>query len=155
MTTPPRRRFLQQGFAAGVTALVVAILKPLRALAAEWPKSAFESRDFKNAVRNLFGTTQTVPSTALKITAPYHAENGASVRLVVTTNLPSVNTIAVFVEKNERPLIMSMNFANAEPYISLRLKMAQSSVVHVIARSKDKLYSAKQNIRVTVGGCGG
>jgi len=37
----------------------------------------------------------------------------------------------------------------------LRLKMAHSSDVHVIARSQGKLYSAKQNIKVTIGGCDG
>jgi sulfur-oxidizing protein SoxY len=155
MSPSSRRRFLQRGLAAIATVVIAVMMKPLRLLAAEWPKTAFESRQLEEAVRSLFGTTQSVPSASLRITAPYQAENGASVRFAVTTDLPNVSTIAVFVEKNERPLIMAVNFANAEPYFSLRLKMAQSSDVHVIARSQGKLYSAKQNIKVTVGGCGG
>ena len=152
--TSSRRLFLQRGF-AGAAILAAAMMKPLRALAAEWPKPAFESRQLEEAVRNLFGTTQTTSSASLKISAPFQAENGASVRVAVTADLPSVNTMAVFVEKNERPLVMAMNVAGAQPYFSLRLKMAQSSDVHVIARSQGKLYSAKQNIKVTIGGCGG
>jgi sulfur-oxidizing protein SoxY len=151
MTMASRRRLL----IAVAATLAAAVLKPLRAFAAEWPKPAFESNRLEEAVRNLFGTTQTVPSASLKITAPFQAENGASVRFAVSTDLPNVSTIAVFVEKNERPLIMAMNFASAMPYFSLRLKMAESSDVHVIARSQGRLYSAKQNIKVTVGGCGG
>jgi sulfur-oxidizing protein SoxY len=152
---PTRRLLLRRGAAMLAAVWAGVVLKPLRALAADWPKPAFESHHFDEAVRNLFGTTQTVPSASLKISAPFQAENGASVRFSVSTDLPNVSTIAVFVEKNERPLIMSMNFDNALPYFSLRLKMAQSSDVHVIARSQGRLYSAKQNIKVTVGGCGG
>jgi len=35
------------------------------------------------------------------------------------------------------------------------MKMAQTSDVYVIVKSGGKLYSTKQNIKVTVGGCGG
>lgn len=156
MPSLSRRNALKRGITAVAAAVATVMLKPLRAFAAEWPKPAFESRQLEEAIRNLFGTTQTVPSASLRLTAPHQAEDGASVRCAVSTDLPNVTTIAVFAEKNERPLIMAMNFtSNALPYFSLRMKMAQTSDVYVIAKSQGKLYSAKQNIRVTVGGCGG
>jgi sulfur-oxidizing protein SoxY len=160
MTTPhnillSRRRILQGGLAALATWCVAGLLKPLRAVAAEWSKSAFESRKLDDALQHLFGATDATPSASIRITAPYQAENGATVRFEVSTDLPNVSTIAVLVEKNERPLVMAMTFSGAQPFVSLRMKMAQSSDVHAVVKSQGKLYSAKQNIKVTVGGCGG
>ena len=40
-------------------------------------------------------------------------------------------------------------------YFSARMKMAQTSDVVAVVKSGGKLYSARQNIKVTVGGCGG
>jgi sulfur-oxidizing protein SoxY len=148
-----RRQLLHMGLLSA--AWIAGLIRPALALAAEWSKAAFESRKLDDALQNLFGSTQTTPSPSIKITAPYQAENGATVRLAASADLPNVSTIAVFVEKNERPLVMAMNFSGAQPYVTLRMKMAQSSDVHVVVKSQGKLYSAKQNIKVTVGGCGG
>jgi len=153
--TRARRTFLKGVLTAVGALLSAGLLKPLHALAAEWPKTAFESGKIEGTLQNLFGVTQTTASASIKITAPYQAENGATVRLAVSADLPNVSTIAVLVEKNERPLIMAMNFSGAQPYLSLRMKMAQTSDVYVVVKSQGKLYSAKQNIKVTVGGCGG
>ncbi len=149
-----RRVFLKNGLALAAIGFASYLLKPLRALAAEWPKNAFESKKIDEALQSLFGGAQATTSASIRINAPYQAENGATVRFVATIDLPNVSTVAVLVEKNERPLVMTMNYAGAEPYISLRLKMAQTSDVYVVAKSQGKLYIAKQNIKVTVGGCG-
>jgi sulfur-oxidizing protein SoxY len=150
-----RRRLLRGGVAAAAAWFVAGVIAPLRALAAEWSKPAFESRKLEDALQNLFGATEATPSASIRIVAPYQAENGATVRFEVSTDLPNVSTIAVLVEKNERPLVMATSFSGAQPYVSLRLKMAQSSDVHAIVKAQGKLYSARQNIKVTVGGCGG
>jgi len=150
-----RRAFLKNSLVAACAWLAGSLIKPLRALAAEWPKTAFESHKIEETLQNLFGNTQMTPSASIRITAPYQAENGATVRLAATADLPHVSSIAVLVEKNERPLIMAMSFNGAQPYVSLRMKMAQTSDVYVVVKSQGKLYSAKQNIKVTVGGCGG
>lgn len=150
-----RRHILKGGLAALTGWFAAGVLAPLRALAAEWSKPAFESRKLDDALQNLFGTTQTTPSASIRIIAPYQAENGATVRFEVATDLPNASMVAVLVEKNERPLVTAVSFSGAQPFVSLRMKMAQSSDVHAIVKSQGKLYSAKQNIKVTVGGCGG
>jgi sulfur-oxidizing protein SoxY len=150
------RRTLLKGVLAAVGGWMVAgVLAPLRALAAEWSKPAFEAHKVEEALQNLFGTAQATPSASIRIIAPQQAENGATVRFEVSTTLPNTSTIAVLVEKNERPLVLAMHVNGAQPFVSLRMKMAQSSDVHAIVKSQGKLYSAKQNIKVTIGGCGG
>ncbi len=150
-----RRTFLKGSVVAVAAWLGTGVLKPLHALAAEWPKTAFEAHKIDETLQNLFGTSQITPSASIKITAPYQAENGATVHCAVFADLPNVSTVAILVEKNEHPLIVAMNFSGALPYLSLRMKMAQTSDVYAVVKSQGKLYSAKQNIKVTVGGCGG
>jgi sulfur-oxidizing protein SoxY len=74
----------------------------------------------------------------------------------VSANLPDVQAISILVEKNAVPLAAQVNLLpGALPYFSANIKMAATSDVHFILKSGNKLYGAKQNIKVTVGGCGG
>lgn len=157
MTHTPRRTFLKSGLALGLVSAAAAagLLKPARVLAAEWPKGAFEAKKLEEAIQNLFGSAQATASGSIRIKAPLQAENGAVVPIAVTADLPNVQSIALLVEKNNQPLIANVNLSGAEGYFSARMKMGQTSDVHVIVKSGGKLYSARQNIKVTVGGCGG
>lgn len=157
MTPIHRRTFLKGTLAASAAGLAASagLLKPGPAHAAEWSKNAFEAKKVDEALTNLFGSAQTTPSAGVKIKAPLQAENGAVVPIQVSANLPNVTTIAVLVEKNNQPLIAAVNLTGAAPFFSARMKMAQTSDVHVVVKSAGKLYSAKQTIKVTVGGCGG
>lgn len=154
-TVSARRRVLQGGLAALGAWLTTRALAPLRALAAVWDKPAFESHTMDEAMRNFFGASRATPSSAVRIAAPYFVENGAAVSFSVSTRLPEVSTIAVLVEKNPRPLVMVLHTGSAQPYLSLRMKMKESSDVLAVVKSQGELYSARQYIRVTVGGCGG
>ena len=157
MTHLPRRTFLKSTLATAVLAATGAhLLTPTQALAAEWPKEAFTAKKMDEAVHALFGTSQMSPSASVKLKAPTQAENSAQVQIQVTAELPNVEAIAVFVEKNPSPLVASAAFQpGAAGYFSARMKMAQTSDVYAVVKSGGKLYLAKQNIKVTVGGCGG
>jgi sulfur-oxidizing protein SoxY len=152
-----RRTFLKGtlGAAALGVAASAGLLKPTRVLAAEWPKNAFDSKSIGDALNSLFGASSTTASGAIKIKAPLQAENGSVVPIAVTADLPNVQGIAVFVEKNERPIVANLSLTGAEGYFSARMKMGQTSDVQVVCKAGGKLYSAKQTIKVTVGGCGG
>jgi sulfur-oxidizing protein SoxY len=152
-----RRTFLKSTLAGA--ALTVAagagLLKPTRVLAAEWPKAAFDSKSIDEALKGLYGASGATASGSIKIKAPIQAENGAVVPIAVSADMPNVESISVYVEKNERPLVASVGFTGAEGFFSARMKMGQTSDVHVVCKAGGKLYSAKQTIKVTVGGCGG
>jgi sulfur-oxidizing protein SoxY len=153
VNTQSRRSFLKAVSAFGLLA-GAALLKPLRALAAEWPKGAFEAKNLDDAVSAAFGSSSTTASAAVKIKAQPQAENGAVVPISVSTDLANVEAIAIFVEKNNSPLIAYAAFNGADAFLSARMKMSQSSDVLVVVKSGGKLHSARTNIKVTVGGCG-
>ena len=157
MTHYPRRTFLRNTLATAVLVAVggTGLLRPSRALAAEWPKDAFTAKKLEDAVQALFGSSATSPSASIKLKAPAQAENSAQVQIQVTAELPNVEAIAILVEKNPSPLVAHASFSGAEGYFSARMKMAQTSDVVAVVKSGGKLYTARQNIKVTVGGCGG
>ena len=157
MTHLPRRLFLKNTLATAVLVGVgsTGLFRPGWALAAEWPKDAFAAKQLDEAIRAVFGPGPLSPSSAVKLRVPTQAENSAQVQIQVLAEMPNVEAIAVFVEKNAQPLVASVALSGADGYFSARMKMGQTSDVHVIVKSAGKLYSARQNIKVTVGGCGG
>ena len=152
-----RRTFLKGTVAGSVIAVAVGsgLLRPTQALAAAWPKSAFKSKTVTDAMKNLFGSSSAKASSAIKIKAPIQAENGAVVPISVSTSLPNVQGIGVFVEKNPSPLACSLNATGASGFFSARIKMGKTSPIHCVVKAGGKLHVAKKTIKVTVGGCGG
>ncbi len=91
---------------------------------------------------------------ALKL--PSIAENGAVVPITIETSLAQVEQIFVFVEKNPIPLTSVFSLSpNVDPVVSTRLKVSETSTVMVIVKAEGKMYKAEQEVKVTVGGCGG
>jgi sulfur-oxidizing protein SoxY len=148
---------MKSTLAVGVAALAAAagLLKPTRVLAAEWPKDAFGAKSVEEVLKSLYGATATAASAQIKIKAAPQAENAATVPITVSAELPNVEAVSILVEKNASPLVCNASLSGAEGYLHARMKMAQTSDVQVVVKSAGKLYSAKQTIKVTVGGCGG
>ena len=157
MTQINRRTFLKGTVAGSVLAVAASagLLTPTRVLAAAWPAAAFDAKTIDDALKGLYGTSTAADSKAITIKAPIQAENGAVVPIAVSTSLPGVESIAIFVQANERPLIASVALSGAEGYFSARMKMGKTSDVKVFVKSGGKLHMATQQIKVTVGGCGG
>jgi sulfur-oxidizing protein SoxY len=130
-------------------------LKPTRVLAATWPKAAFESKTMDEVAKSLYGSSAATSSKDIAIKAPIQAENGAVVPISVSTKLPKVEAISILVEKNAFPLVSNVELSGAEGYFSARMKMGKTSDVKVYVKSDGKLFMATQQIKVTVGGCGG
>jgi len=152
-----RRTFIKGTLAASVMGVAAGagLLKPSRVLAAGWPKVAFDAKSVDAALKDLFGAAGATESKDIKVKAPLQAENGAVVPFQVGTGLPKVEAIAVLVEGNATPLIANAKMLNAGGFFSGRMKMAKSSAVQAVVKSNGKLYFAKFNVKVTVGGCGG
>jgi sulfur-oxidizing protein SoxY len=152
-----RRTFLKGTVAGSVVAVAAAagLLKPTRVLAATWPAAAFDAKSIDDALKGLYGGSAATAG-GITIKAPLQAENGAVVPIAVSTSLPKVDSIAILVAGNATPLVASVSLMNgAEGYFSARMKMGKTSNVQVVARSGGKLHTASQEIKVTVGGCGG
>jgi sulfur-oxidizing protein SoxY len=145
-----RRLFLQ-----GSVALAALMALP-RALLAAWPEKAFASSAASEAMTELFGTDQTTPSSAISLSAPEIAENGAVVPITVETTLDKVQSVSIVVDKNPRPLAISFEIPEGTlPNVACRIKMGQTSPVTAVVKTDSGLFSATKEVKVTIGGCGG
>jgi len=145
-----RRLFLQ-----GTVALASLMALP-RALLAAWPEKAFASSAASEAMTELFGTDQTTPSSAISLSAPEIAENGAVVPITVETTLDNVQSVSIVVDKNPRPLAISFDIPEGTlPNVACRIKMGQTSPVTAVVKTDSGLFSATKEVKVTIGGCGG
>jgi len=123
---------------------------------AAWPKEAFRAKTVDEAIKALVGDTEVIESKEIKIKAPELAQDGAVVQVEVRTTLNNTQSISIIAEKNALPLVASFVLTSrSEPFVSTRIKMNQTANVIVLVKADNKLYSAKKEVKVTVGGCGG
>jgi sulfur-oxidizing protein SoxY len=127
--------------AIGAAALVAV---PLRALAAGEDQIA------------AFTGGAAIGEGGLTLTAPEIAENGNTVPIEVAA--PGATAIMVLALGNPNPDVGTFNFgplAGAQT-ASTRIRLAKTQDVLAIARMADGSFvQAKQEVKVTIGGCGG
>ena len=148
-----RRSFVNRCGMAGAVALLAGLLRPVLALAAEWNKAAFDATSIADALKQS-GASGAIESKELLLKVADHAENGAVVQVEVSSKIPGTTTLALYVEKNPRPLVAEMSFQNgAEPYIFLVTKMAETSRIRAVAHAGGKTYFTAKEVHVTTSGC--
>lgn len=152
-----RRLLLKGSMAAGALGAAVGtgLLTPRMALAA-WPEGAFEADSVAATLEALYGTAEHEPSDAVSVKVPPIAENGAVVPVTVETELEGVESITIIAAENQTPLIATFELGEGMlGFASTRIKMAKTGNVVAVVKVGDKLYSAAQEVKVTIGGCGG
>ncbi|MCB1752736.1 MAG: thiosulfate oxidation carrier protein SoxY [Gammaproteobacteria bacterium] len=158
MDTDVKRRILLKGSlsasALGV-AVATGLLTPGRLLAA-WPDKAFAAKALPDMLQALFGDGNTEEGGDINIKAPDIAENGAVVPVTISTGIAGAESISVIAINNPAPLVASYNLGDGtEGFVSTRIKMGKSGDVVAVVKAGGKLYSAKKEVKVTIGGCGG
>ena len=99
----------------------------------------------------------------VKITAPEIAENGNAVPVTVAVESPMtaasyVKAVHVAADGNPNPGVASFSFTPAcgKCEVQFRLRLAQTqNIVAVVEMSDGSLWTAQQEVKVTIGGCGG
>lgn len=153
-----RRSFLKNSLAAG-TAVVAANAGLLTAtnVLADWNKKAFEAKTTEDAIASVYGSANSADSGDIKLKAPAIAENGAVTPVTVDASaIEGVESISILASKNPQPMVCEYAFAGAaQGFVSTRIKMGQTMDVIAVVKAGDKLLKAQQEVKVTIGGCGG
>ncbi len=151
-----RRNFIKNSILfAGALAAAPSVILSNNAYAA-WPKKSFDIKDLTDSVKSVYGHNNLEESSKVKLKAPAIAENGAIVPINVSTTIDNVESIMIFVENNPQPLSSGYQLTSlAQPSIGTRLKMGKTSNVMAAVKSGDNIYTATQEVKVTIGGCGG
>lgn len=148
-----RRKFLKTSIAFSVAG--IGLLESSAANAA-WAAADFAPGSLDATMKQLFKGKPIVETDKIDLNIPEIAENGALVPVTVTTSLKGVQGIAILVEQNPVPLAIQVELMpELEPFMSARLKMANTSFVFALVETENICYSFKKKVKVTIGGCGG
>ncbi|MGR9044871.1 MAG: thiosulfate oxidation carrier protein SoxY [Gammaproteobacteria bacterium] len=153
----PRRKFLHQAAIIGAStmAATAGLLTPKVGFA-QWLAQNFTQGELDETLKRLYSDRELIETDRITLKLPRIAENGAVVPITVSTDLIDVESIAILVEKNPVPLAVTFKLSPAvDPFVSARLKMAETCDVIAIVKAGDGLYSHRQKVKVTIGGCGG
>lgn len=153
-----RRSFLKATLATGAATVAVSagLLTPSTVLAS-WNKAAFDAKSVDDALKGIFGSADAAVSGDVKLSAPAIAENGAVTPVTVdASGMSGVESIAIVASKNPTPLVCEYKFSGpAQGFVSTRIRMGSTQNVIAVVKAGGKLYKAEQEVRVTIGGCGG
>ena len=90
---------------------------------------------------------KSTPELVLKVARQTNTQSG------VCAVVRSVTSILA--EKNPFPLAATFDVSSGgEGYVSTRIKMGQTSDVWAVVKAGGRFYTAKKEVKVTVGGCG-
>mgnify|MGYP000471650540 FL=1 len=145
-----RRLFLKSAMAgsAVATAVGAGLLTPSMVFAS--------AHDFKAKSNAATASMAAAGKGSFKFKAPKIAENGAVVPVTVdASKMKGVTNISISVTKNGTPLAASFNIAGAQGYVSTRIKMGTTSPVVALVTAGGTTTQVSQDVKVTIGGCGG
>jgi sulfur-oxidizing protein SoxY len=145
-----RRAFV----AGGIASAVAMTLAPRLSIAAPGQVEAEIQKLYAGKV---------VSDGKIKLDLPSIAENGLVVPLNVEVDSPMSDTdyvkaLHIYADGNPNPGVASFYFTSMMPKASaqIRLRLAATQNIVAVAEMADgKLYTAKREVKVTIGGCGG
>jgi len=152
-TVATRRQVLVGIGAAGIAAATMSVFAPLA-------RAEFESID--EALKATLGSA--VPAEGrIELDVPQIAENGNVVPIGFDIDSPMtaddyVKSAHVFADGNPNPDVASVHFTPAcgAAICATRMRLAKTQNIIVIAEMSDgSFYTAKTEVKVTIGGCGG
>lgn len=147
-----RRNFLGLGLGALAVSMAPSTLSAVNYR--ETKPKAWTATKTEEAMKELFGTADTIAE-KVKLKAPEIAENGAVIPVTVSSDLEG-SKVAIFQDANPESTVAVFTVPKGGIIdYSVRIKMAKTGNVTAVVQKGNKLYSASQEVKVTIGGCGG
>ncbi|MBX9776129.1 MAG: thiosulfate oxidation carrier protein SoxY [Xanthobacteraceae bacterium] len=152
MTTALNRR---QALTIGVGAAALAVV-------GESISPAFAANDYEEVIKKFTGGKSPTVG-RVRIDAPEIAENGNTVPMTISVESPMtpasyVTAVLVVADENPRPGVVTFHFTpeSGVAEANTRIRLASTQFLTVVARMNDgSFFSAKKEVKVTIGGCGG
>lgn len=149
---PKRRQFLKYSALIGLTAIGL----DSEIVQAAWSGAEFAPGKMDTTLNALLKGKSVEFSDKLELIIPEIAENGALVPVTLSTKLEGIRSFALIAEPNPVPLVLHTEFTSEVlPFISARLKLAETGFVHALAETDKFWLATKKLVKVTIGGCGG
>lgn len=119
--------------------------------------------DVEKLISEFGGGTSAEAGGPLVLTTPEIAENGNSVPVAINVESPMteddfIESVIVMASDNPSPEVITFNFtpASGVAKASTRMRLARTQDVVAVAKTNTgKIFKVSNNVKVTIGGCGG
>lgn len=119
--------------------------------------------DVEKLISDFSGGAAVEEGGPLKLTTPEIAENGNSVPVSVTVDSPMtaddyIESVSIMASDNPSPEVVTFHFTPASGIAkaSTRMRLAKTQDVYAMAKTNTgKVFQVSNNVKVTIGGCGG
>ncbi len=149
--TTVRAKVVKQ--AAILVALTLSMISSAATVARELPADPLNSVMWESMANRFMPDGEIIFDDRVKVMAPFSAENQFHVPVTVdATALEDVQEIVVVADLNPIPLVMNMRPRKALSYIGLRLKLQQTSPIHVGVRTGDGVWRVGYAVVDAAGG---
>lgn len=126
-------------------------------------RSALAGKEEAEAAVKAFAGDATIDEGRITLETPEIAENGNTVPIGVEVESPMteddyVEQVAIFAEDNPNPEVVTFNFTPASGIAAAktRIRLAKTQNVVAVAKMSDgSVHMVKNEVKVTIGGCGG
>lgn len=122
--------------------------------AREIPEDPFDSVMWENMAERFMPEGEIIFDDKVRVMAPYSAENQFHVPVTIdaTSIEGEITEIIAVADLNPIPLILRVEPENAKPFLGFRLKLQQTSPVHVGVRTADGVWHVAGAIVDAMGG---
>ncbi len=145
-----RRRFFNFGLKAIAGLVGMGGLTSLSAWATAYPLSAFETDSVEQILNQLFETNDVGEDASIRIHVPRVAEQREFVPFRISA--PGAEKIALMVDNNPQPLVMTMDVGSTSGIVMGTLKMKTSSSISCYAMKQGQLYRTARWVRIAQSG---
>jgi len=119
--------------------------------------------DVEKMITEIGGDATVEEGGPLKLTTPEIAENGNSVPVSFMVESPMtdddyIESVVIMASDNPSPEVATFHFTPASGIAkaSTRMRLAKTQDVYAVAKtSAGKVFKVSNNVKVTIGGCGG
>ena len=124
---------------------------------------AYASTESVDAAIKAFAGGAELMEGKIDLTTPEIAENGNTVPIAVSVDSPMtaddyVQSVAIYADGNPNPEVITFNFTSASGVAAARTRIRLAKTQNVVAVAKmsnGSVVMAKNQVKVTIGGCGG
>lgn len=165
MTQPiTRRAALGTLGAVGMAVAGQALGVPARAAAQDAAQALGRQESVQDGLKRVFGGRPMKDgASVIKLDIPPIAENGAVVPVSVEVNAPMtpasyVKNIWIVADKNRIPIVAKATLTPdaGQAFVGANIRLGETTDVRAVVEQSDgTLLTAKREVKVTVGGCGG
>lgn len=142
------RRNLVRGLVAMPIAWAVLALKPIKAMAGEWPQALFNAPTSQAALGLLQAGTA-LPGPRILLDVAEIVEDGDRVVVRVMSTLPSTDQITLLADTELKPVLAQFNISpDLEPDITTHIRLSGTGTLRAVVRAGGKIYSVTKEVKV-------